>query len=264
MSSFDSENDYDPWASSYEANMPAYSFDAQPAVPQPSYAAPQPDLAAPEAQPEAPLQASQLDFEQGFPTQEPDIQALQSAFTNKQVVFTGPQTTQAVPLQGAALAAQVSELSVDNPQTAPSQSETTTMLKTALRNCDLFKALDITQIEAIVEVMQQTSYTKDDVVTRQGTDAFEMYVLEHGELEVSLDGGDGKRQVIHKFTAGAFFGEKALFSENTKRTVNVIALNNCTLWSINRSQFEKIMQNTNETESQETQSITKFCGCVLL
>jgi len=264
MSSSDSENPYDPWASSYQANVPAYSFCAQPAVPQPSYAAPQPDLAAPQpafaAQPEAPLQASQLDFEQGFPTQEPDTQALQSAFTNQQVVFAGPQTTQAVPFQGAP----VPELSVDNPQTASSQSETTTMLKTTLRKCDLFKDIDITHIEAIVEVMQQTSFKKDDFVTRQGTDAFEMYVLEHGELGVSFDGGDGKRQVIHKFTAGAFFGEKALFNENTKRTVNVIALNNCTLWSINRSQFEKIMQNTNEAESQETQSITKFCGCVLL
>jgi hypothetical protein len=45
-------------------------------------------------------------------------------------------------------------------------AKTTTMLKTALRNCDLLKALDITHIEAIVEVMQQTTYKKDDVVIR--------------------------------------------------------------------------------------------------
>jgi len=126
-------------------------------------------------------------------------------------------------------------------------AKTTTMLKTALRNCDLLKALDITHIEAIVEVMQQTSYTKDDVVIREGTDAVEMYVLEHGDVEVSHDEGDGKRQVIHKMTAGATLGEIALLF-NTKRTANVIALNNCTIWSINRSQFKKIMQNTNETE----------------
>ncbi len=74
-----------------------------------------------------------------------------------------------------------------------------------------------------------------------------MYVLEHGDVEVSHDEGDGKRQVIHKMTAGATLGEIALLF-NTKRTANVIALNNCTIWSINRSQFKKIMQNTNETE----------------
>ena len=74
MSYSESEKDNDPWAPSYEANVPAYSFGTQPAATRPSFAAPQPDLAAQQpafaAQPEDPLQAPQQAFEQGFPTQE--------------------------------------------------------------------------------------------------------------------------------------------------------------------------------------------------
>jgi hypothetical protein len=76
MSYFDSEKDYDPWASSYETNVPAYSFGTQPAAPEPSVAAPQADFSAPTttlaAQPEAPQQA--------FPAPQPDFSAQQAAF----------------------------------------------------------------------------------------------------------------------------------------------------------------------------------------
>ena len=51
MSYFDNQNE-DPWASSFGSSAPAYSFGAQPAAPQPSFAAPQPAFAAPQAAPQ--------------------------------------------------------------------------------------------------------------------------------------------------------------------------------------------------------------------
>ena len=75
MSYFDSEKDNDPWASTYQANMPAYSFGAQPVAPEPSIAAPQPAFADPPA-------ASQ----QAFPAPPPNFAAPQPAFADPQTI----------------------------------------------------------------------------------------------------------------------------------------------------------------------------------
>ena len=94
--------------------------------------------------------------------------------------------------------------------------------------------------------MKKRTYEVGDFVIKEGDDANEVFVVETGEVEVSHDEDDGTRQKIKKMEAPSTFGEIALLF-NTTRTANIIAIKQSVVWSIDRSEFTAIMQNTNET-----------------
>jgi len=144
--------------------------------------------------------------------------------------------------------AQVEEAKPVNVQLVKTEksTETATLLRNALKECDLLRRLESHHIEAIVEVMKKRNYEVGDFVIKEGDDASEVFVVETGEVEVSHDDDDGTRQRIKKMEAPSTFGEIALLF-NTARTANVIATTKAVIWSIDRTEFTAIMQNTNET-----------------
>ena len=67
-------------------------------------------------------------------------------------------------------------------------------------------------------------------------------MVEQGELfaTISPDGHPEEAKEVMQYKAGDYFGERALL-RNEPRAANVIAKNDCTLVSVDRHSFKRLM-----------------------
>jgi Cyclic nucleotide-binding domain len=100
-----------------------------------------------------------------------------------------------------------------------------------LRQLTVFAPLSEPALEQIAVHLQPVTVAAGTAVVREGDPGEEFYVVERGELAVTV--GGVPRLPIH---AGGFFGEIALLRE-TPRTATVTATTECTLLTLERDQF---------------------------
>jgi predicted MFS family arabinose efflux permease len=100
-----------------------------------------------------------------------------------------------------------------------------------LRELTVFAPLSEPALEQIAVHLQTVTVAAGTAVVREGDPGEEFYVVERGELAVTV--GGVPRLPIH---AGGFFGEIALLRE-TPRTATVTATTECTLLALERDQF---------------------------
>jgi len=115
---------------------------------------------------------------------------------------------------------------------------------------DTRKALDHVKIFDELTEAQKTSlshafivqvYAPGTPIFQQGDPGKALYILQHGELQVTID-GEAKR----KLQAGAYFGERALLYEE-KRSATVTTLTSCECALVEREKLEDVFGNHLET-----------------
>lgn len=95
-----------------------------------------------------------------------------------------------------------------------------------------------THIDLFMKALERECCTKGDFVMREGEDGDKLYVVESGELEVTIDG-----EFIRTLHGGALFGELALLY-NAPRSATIKCMTNCVLWCLDRSVFKAIQRVT--------------------
>lgn len=86
---------------------------------------------------------------------------------------------------------------------------------------------------AIEAVATRTSIRAGEVLFTQGDPGDAFYVIERGDIEISVHSSDGRKLALDVHRDGEVFGEIALFGGN--RTASATALTDCTLRRIRRS-----------------------------
>jgi CRP-like cAMP-binding protein len=94
--------------------------------------------------------------------------------------------------------------------------------RTALRGVALFSHLSEDELARLAETARPAPFAAGEVITRQGDEGRDLYVLTSGEVDVLVNGGDGDERRVTTLVAPAFFGEMALATGAT-REATVIA-----------------------------------------
>jgi len=109
----------------------------------------------------------------------------------------------------------------------------------------LFKGLTEEQLSAIQKLLKQVRFAKGEYILKENSTGDQMYLLVQGtvsitkELVKGIDNVDIKEKVLATLSHELFpvFGENGVLG-HAPRTANVIALSECTLFSLSKSDFE--------------------------
>lgn len=110
-----------------------------------------------------------------------------------------------------------------------------------LRQVPLFDQLDDATLGLAAPMFVTERHPKDRMVIYQGDDGDRFYILVRGMVEVLVSEADGVHRRIAIREDGEHFGEIALLRA-TPRTASVRTLVPCTLLSLQRRQFELLLQ----------------------
>jgi small-conductance mechanosensitive channel/CRP-like cAMP-binding protein len=94
--------------------------------------------------------------------------------------------------------------------------------RTALRGVAVFSHLSDDELSRLAESARAAPFAAGEVITHQGDEARDLYVLTSGEVDVLVTGGDGVERRVTNLLAPAFFGEMAL-ATGAAREATVVA-----------------------------------------
>ena len=112
-----------------------------------------------------------------------------------------------------------------------------------LKGVDLFEGLTEQELRRVAAICQEAKYAKGQIVTSQGEEGDEMFVVRDGLVEVTVgEAGEGPRTVVNLGT-GQVVGEMALVDRGP-RSATVGCVTDVTLNVIERDAFEKLCQSS--------------------
>jgi hypothetical protein len=100
-------------------------------------------------------------------------------------------------------------------------------------------ALENLSEEERLSMMKQfkiTKFKKGQTITKEGAYGDRFYVISEGTVDLTKGGS-----FLGELTAGAFFGELALLSSDSRRTATVSAKSDVTLYYVTRKVFNQVL-----------------------
>jgi len=112
-----------------------------------------------------------------------------------------------------------------------------------LKGVDLFEGLTEQELRRVAAICREAKYAKGQIVTSQGQEGDEMFVVRDGLVEVTVgEAGEGPRTVVNLGT-GQVVGEMALVDRGP-RSATVRCVTDAMLNVIERDAFEKLCQSS--------------------
>ena len=105
-----------------------------------------------------------------------------------------------------------------------------------IRSVHIFKDASTPCLKMIAEKLEQTFHSPNEFIIRKGDMGEEMFIIGHGELEVTSG-----EKVLNELKAGQFFGELALL-EDTVRNADVRTNSYCDLYTFKKEDFLEVIQ----------------------
>ena len=106
----------------------------------------------------------------------------------------------------------------------------------------LFKMLDEEDKKIVIGSMEEQHFKRGELVIQQGEDGDVLYLVDSGTLNCYKTFGDQKTDTyLLTYTRGMAFGELALLY-NAPRAATIIANEDSSLWSLDRSCFNSIVK----------------------
>ena len=91
-----------------------------------------------------------------------------------------------------------------------------------------FGSLTTRELKEVAAIVHKRQYRAGEPVFYQGDPGLGMYIIQEGEVSISLAGKDSVEEELAVLTDGDFFGEIALLDESP-RSANAICKADCTL-----------------------------------
>ena len=120
----------------------------------------------------------------------------------------------------------------------PKTRDTKRILVTALQEHYLFSSLAPSDVTDVMNAMQRQMIHSGDLIIQQGDPGNKFYILEEGDCEVVVDGA-----VVAQMGPGQAFGELALMY-NCPRAATIRAVSMCTVWTLGRLTFRRLLATT--------------------
>jgi CRP/FNR family transcriptional regulator/CRP/FNR family cyclic AMP-dependent transcriptional regulator len=112
-----------------------------------------------------------------------------------------------------------------------------------LKGVDIFEGLTEQELRRVAAICREAKYAKGQIVTSQGEEGDEMFIVRDGLVEVTVsEAGEGPRTVVNLGT-GQVVGEMALVDRGP-RSATVRCVTDATLNVIERDAFENLCQSS--------------------
>ncbi|KAL3789496.1 hypothetical protein HJC23_009732 [Cyclotella cryptica] len=139
-------------------------------------------------------------------------------------------------------------------KTVPKSASIRKLIKDAIQRNELFDMNTEDELNEIVDIFEPCIYDEGDTVIKQGEHGNTFYVVENGELSVTVavapPGKDDKGSpvkesefvniVVGYLSEGTAFGELALIYESP-RAATIKAMTKCKLWRVKRAWYRGLM-----------------------
>eukprot|EP00445_Apocalathium_hangoei_P033813 CAMPEP_0203951986 /NCGR_PEP_ID=MMETSP0359-20131031/85737_1 /ASSEMBLY_ACC=CAM_ASM_000338 /TAXON_ID=268821 /ORGANISM="Scrippsiella Hangoei, Strain SHTV-5" /LENGTH=844 /DNA_ID=CAMNT_0050884797 /DNA_START=19 /DNA_END=2553 /DNA_ORIENTATION=- len=111
--------------------------------------------------------------------------------------------------------------------------------QTFLRKVDVFAELNMEEIAALADVLQEEEFQEDEAILEQDDRDSNMYILRKGEAVACIRGDQGEVEVL-RYIQGEYFGEIALLL-GEPRKASVYAVGPVTCLYISRDTFSRVL-----------------------
>lgn len=110
-----------------------------------------------------------------------------------------------------------------------------------LRNVPLFSGLDESELERLARVAGRRRVGRGEQVVRAGEVADALLIMLTGRAKVTNFDEEGREVILAWLGPGEFFGEMGLI-DDSPRSADVIAVENCELMVLGKQEFQRCMQ----------------------
>jgi CRP/FNR family cyclic AMP-dependent transcriptional regulator len=124
----------------------------------------------------------------------------------------------------------------------------------ALGRCPFFAVLSRSELIELAKATEDMEVEEGKVLTREGQSGSEFFVIIDGEVAVSKEGNEIRRQ-----GPGEFFGEIALI-EDRPRTATVIAATPLRFFVLTRQSFRSLLAHQPELEQKVNEALAERLG----
>jgi len=115
-----------------------------------------------------------------------------------------------------------------------------------LRRVPLFADLSPAELKQVALIASEFSFSQSELLARQGEAGDEMYIILEGEIEVSVDGPAGRREVLARRGPGECVGEMSIISREP-RMASLTAASDLRILRIAQKEFEGILRERPQT-----------------
>ena len=124
--------------------------------------------------------------------------------------------------------------------------EKDTAQRDAIRRHYLFSGLEESAFDELTTSITVETFEKGATLFHRGDEAKHFYLVESGQIELSLISADGQKKVVEVVSHDRTFAEAVLFMRETKYPVTAEALSNSTVLRIpNQSYLDLLCDNPN-------------------
>ena len=109
-----------------------------------------------------------------------------------------------------------------------------------LRNVPLFESLSEEDLAALAKVTITRTFSRDSVIILAEEEGDTLFIIENGQVKVSIVSEDGREVILSLLGAGAVFGELSLL-DGKPRSANVIATKDTELIMLRRADFIQLI-----------------------
>lgn len=117
------------------------------------------------------------------------------------------------------------------------------MVPVFLRQVPLFRRLAEAQLEALASLAMERHFTKGEMIILAEAEGDALFVIEQGQVKVSLIHEDGREVILSFLGPGEVFGELALL-DGKPRSATVIATAPTSLLVLRRADFLRLLLGT--------------------
>ena len=136
-----------------------------------------------------------------------------------------------------------------------------------LKAIPILQNLDEEELRQVLKIARPVQFPRGKVILKEGEAGETMYIIAEGAVEVSktlvMMGGredlQDREKILTKLSAEdhAIFGEVALF-EKSKRTATVVALTDCRMLEISKSDFLRLAEENPRIGYRITRNIVQM------
>jgi len=140
------------------------------------------------------------------------------------------------------------------PKVVPKSQEQKGRIMKKIQESIIFNCLEESEIETVIDAMEEKTFNKDDEIIRQGEEGDCLFLIESGKLDCYKKfGSDSEAKYLKTYEPGEAFGELALLY-NSKRAASIIAKDICLLWSLDRETFNQIVKDAAQKKREKYMS----------
>jgi CRP/FNR family transcriptional regulator, cyclic AMP receptor protein len=109
-----------------------------------------------------------------------------------------------------------------------------------LKNAAIFKDLDEAELARVAEICHHETYESGKYIFREGESGNRFYLIAKGEVRISRVVPGSGEEALAILKSGALFGEMAVL-DRSDRSTDAISNGGCTLLTVNRAEFEMLL-----------------------